>query len=115
MKMHPSAEVLVKIPSFDLEALVGAHFRVPQGCLEEEESCRATLYYCEHEPLDNNELRILGRQGNLFRVHWCGTTLDVNYYDGSKPDTRVEIEGDFLFMESAAEAEAYHAVRRERV
>jgi len=33
------------------------------------------------------------KKGHAFRVQWTGTTNDVNHYDGSKPTTRVEIEG----------------------
>lgn len=33
----------------------------------------------------------------IYTVEWSGTTVDVNYYDGSKPATKVFISGDFVF------------------
>jgi hypothetical protein len=40
---------------------------------------------------------VVSRAGDRFRVRWTAVTQDVNYYDGSKPQTQVEIEGEFLF------------------
>jgi hypothetical protein len=55
----------------------------------------ATIYYYEHEDLDNNVIDVLRQEQDCFQIRWTATTLDVNYYDGSKPDTRVEIDGMF--------------------
>jgi hypothetical protein len=41
----------------------------------------------------------MSRFEDRFRVLWVGVTQDVNYYDGSKPPTRVEIDGFFRFKE----------------
>ena len=40
---------------------------------------------------------VISQNGLSFRIRWTATTIDVNYYDGSKPRARVEIEGDFEF------------------
>jgi len=95
MGMHPSAEVAVTLDHLDLNALVGQTFLVPLGCTEEAESQLATLCYCEHQEVNENEIQVLARQGDTWHVRWTGVTADVNYYDLSKPDTRVEIEGWF--------------------
>lgn len=56
----------------------------------------ARLYYFEHQEVDDNRGRITYKGKGIFHVHWTGTTMDVNYYDGSKPETRLELEGEFL-------------------
>ena len=40
----------------------------------------------------------VSRTEDRFWLRWTAVTQDVNYYDGSKPATRVEIEGEFLFV-----------------
>jgi hypothetical protein len=97
LEMRPSAEVAVILPSLDATDLVGSHFSVPAGYDDQFGDYLAKIYYCEHEVLDNNEIDVLGRESNVFHVRWTATTMDVNYYDGSKPETRVEIDGDFVF------------------
>ena len=64
------------------------------------------LYYCEHESLRHNRIRVVSRDGDRFRLRWTATVRDVNYYDGSKPPTQVEIEGEFVFKDIGEWAEA---------
>jgi hypothetical protein len=59
------------------------------------------LYSCEHEPLRNNNITVVSRTGDRFWLRWTAVTKDVNYYDGSKPPTQVEIEGKFWFKDMA--------------
>ncbi|HET6247666.1 MAG TPA: hypothetical protein VFE47_08220, partial [Tepidisphaeraceae bacterium] len=61
--------------------------------------CRSLLYYCEHEPLCDNRIKVVSRDVNRFLLHWTATTQDVIHYDGSKPPTKVEIEGEFIFKD----------------
>ncbi len=35
----------------------------------------------------------------ILNVHWSGVTSDISYYDGSKPDTIIEVTGEFRFEE----------------
>ena len=51
--------------------------------------------------LNDNEIEFLERNEDWFRIRWTGVTQDVNFYDGTKPDTRVEIEGWFRFIDFA--------------
>ena len=44
-----------------------------------------------------NRITVVSRAGDRFRLRWTAVTKDINYYDGSKPPTQVEIEGEFLF------------------
>ena len=95
LKMHPSVEAAVTLSDLDSERLVGRVFTVPVGYDEESERQLAKLYYFDHEDLDENEIHVLERDGQVFHVRWTGTAEDVNYYDGSKPRTRVEIDARF--------------------
>ncbi|WP_335937063.1 hypothetical protein [Streptomyces sp. PTD5-9] len=95
--MAPTAEVGVELPEIDVDALVGREFVMPGVRGDDEDSCMSLLYYCEHQALCDNRITVLSRDGDRFRLRCTAVTQDVNYYDGSKPPTRVEIEGDFLF------------------
>jgi hypothetical protein len=95
----PKAEVAVTLVQFDPNKLVGERFSVPAAYDEKIEDHVANIYYVEHDDLNDNIIEILAQEGNTFHVFWTGTTTDVNYYDGGKPSTRVEIDGIFTFKD----------------
>ncbi|MBX9585299.1 MAG: hypothetical protein K2X87_33755 [Gemmataceae bacterium] len=95
MGMHPKAEVAVNLPSVDWDALPGRVFVVPAGYDPDRDDYAAMIDYFEHEYLDDNRVEVLGRDGGRLHVRWTATACDVNHYDGSKPRTRVEIDGWF--------------------
>jgi hypothetical protein len=97
--MSPNAEVGIDLPELHPDKLVGRDFVMAGTQSDDEDSCMSLLYYCEHEPLRDNRIRVVSRAGDMFRLRWTAVTVDVNYYDGSKPPTRVEIEGEFLFKD----------------
>jgi hypothetical protein len=99
LKARPNAEVGIALPSVDLTQLAGHSFSVPSAYDNEMEDYVASIYYCEHEDLNENEVVVLERRGSAFRVYWTASTTDVNYYDGSKARTRVEIDGWFRFTD----------------
>lgn len=101
MGMSPGAEVGVPLPLLDADQLVGKRFVVPGTKSDDEDSCLSLFYYCEHDPLRDNEIEVLSRAEDRFSVRWTAVTKDVNYYDASKPPTRVEIAGDFQFKDIA--------------
>lgn len=47
------------------------------------------FYYCSHEGTDKNTIEIVEVDGDRIRFRICGETVDVNYYDGSKPATKL--------------------------
>ena len=94
-EMSPNAEVGIEVPELDADQLVGRTFVLPGTATDEEDSCMSLLYYYEHEPLRDNSITIVSRSEDLFVVRWTAVTKDVSYYDGSKPVTFVEIEGEF--------------------
>lgn len=95
----PKAEAGVLLAEFDISYLVGTEFCIPGVSSDEEDSCMSLFCYFESEPLKNSRIRVISRAGDHFRVHWSAETQDVNYYDGSKPLTRIEVVGDFLFKD----------------
>lgn len=99
MGMSPNAEVGIDLPDLDPNELVGREFVVPGTKSDDEDSCKSLLYYCEHEPLRDNRIEVVSRDGNRFRLRWTAAVRDVNYYDGSTPPTQVEIEGEFVFKD----------------
>ena len=101
MRCAPRAETDFDLPELDAGRLVGRVFEFPGTTSYEDENDSSSLYYCEHEPLWNHHVRFLSRDDDRFRLSWTATARDVNYYRGGKPDTRVEIEGEFLFKNVA--------------
>ena len=96
---RPNAEVAVTLEEFDPRKLSGRRFSVASGYDEEIEDHVATIYYVEHDDLNENIIEVIAQDGDMFHVHRTGTTTDVNYYDGSKPTTKVEIEAWFKFQD----------------
>lgn len=90
----------LSLPSFNPGELVGKTLSIQQGYDEKSEEYLAIFYYVDHQPIDNNEIRILSRDEDLFRVQITGQVPDINYYDGSKPPTKVVIDASFTLSQS---------------
>jgi len=101
LRGRPKAEVAVGLKKVEPARLAGKRFSVPAAYDEEIDDHVASVYYVEHQDLDDNEIEVIARDGDVFQVRWTGTTTDVNYYDGSKPRTRVEIVAAFKFKDMA--------------
>lgn len=99
MGMSPNAEVGIDLPNLDADQLVGREFVIPGTISDQEDSCMSLLYYCEHEALRDNRITVVSQVADRFWLRWTAVVRDVNYYDGSKPPTRVEIEGEFVFKD----------------
>ncbi len=100
MRMEPHAEVGIHLPELDADELVRRQFSIPGTKTDAEDSCMSLFYYCEHEPLRDNDITVVSQIGeDRFWLRWTARTQDVNHYDGSKPETRVEIEGEFRFKD----------------
>lgn len=84
---------LPKIPAIALRP--GSKFTIPHGHTDAD-GFVTNLYYCEHEPMDENEIELIEKDGRRIRARITGMATDVNYYDGSKPRTKVVVEADFL-------------------
>jgi hypothetical protein len=99
LRRSPKAEVGIDLPELDAGALVGKEFSIAGTKSDREDSCMSLLYYCEHEALRQNRITVLSRNGDRLGLRWTATTKDINYYDGTRPPTQVEIEGEFLFKD----------------
>lgn len=95
LNARPNAEVYIEVESPDASKFVGRRFSIPKSWSDEVGDHVSCIYYCEHSDLNNNEVQILEQKEDKFLVHWTGSTTDVNHYDGSKPDTNVEIKAWF--------------------
>lgn len=94
---RPNAEVYITLKKLDVTKLVGRRFSIPESWSDEKGDHVSCIYYGEHNDIDRNVVRFLEQQGDKYLVRWTGTTTDVNYYDGSKPDAKVEIKAWFTF------------------
>lgn len=96
LRSQPFAEVTLHIPKLPALAFwAGCTFTVPKGYDERSREPLTDFYYCEHETMDENEITIMERDGLRVRARITGMTTDVNFYDGSKPRTKVVVEADF--------------------
>jgi hypothetical protein len=103
LKKAPQASIDVPVNEVDLDRLVGSRFSIPEG--EEDGEFISRLYYFEHEPMRDNVLTVVSRSEERFHVIWTGIARDVSFYDGSKPDTRVEIDCEFTFVKNIKKME----------
>lgn len=95
MLNNPDAELTIYLDTLKLDEFAPLEFTITQGYNENSRSLDARLYYFEHQEVNDNQGRIEYRGNGVFYVYWIGSTMDGNYYDGSKPDTRLELEGEF--------------------
>lgn len=99
---HPNWELNYLAKDMTKESLCsGFKFIIPEGYNEDNGGWITNFYYCEHEGTDNNTIEILDRKEGKLLIRLTGETIDVNYYDGSKPNTKLFVETWFSYDESA--------------
>ena len=49
------------------------------------------MNYCEHQPTVENKVEVLEVKGNSLLLRITAKTIDVNFYDGSKPMNELEV------------------------
>lgn len=101
-KLHQDTEGLNAEPWWEINVLsqaldastlkVGDRFVVPRGYDKEQGGYVTNFYYCSHEQTGNNVVEILAVEGSRILARVTGQTGDVNYYDGSKPQTTLFVE-----------------------
>ena len=97
LRAKPFVEITIqlpKVPSLMLQK--GRSFSLARGYNDASGEYLTNFYYCEHELMDNIEIVVVARKLDRVQLRITGTTMDVNYYDGSKPATKVEIEAEFI-------------------
>lgn len=98
---RPSGAWQLIVPSFDPIDFVGKTFSIPEGYDVQADEYVTNFYYVEHDAVDNADLAVLGREGERFHIRITGTVTDVNFYDGSKPPTRIVLEAGFRLLQAA--------------
>ena len=92
---EPSVSIRVDLPALVPGELVGQRFfptdRDPIADLP------GTIFYFDTYELLEPTVHVVGQAGHVFEVRISGACTDVNYYDGSKQRTRVELNGRFTF------------------
>jgi hypothetical protein len=93
---EPWWEINVLRPDLTMASLVpGARFNVPV-CHDESRGGRnSNFYYCEHEDTDDNVIEVLEVDDERIRFRLTGETIDVNFYDDSKPRTKLLVDAWF--------------------
>lgn len=98
LRATPSWEINVVSRTLNAACLRrGAEFSVPQGYDEAQGGYVTNFYYCSHEQTDDNLIEILASDGSTLCVRLGARTVDVNFYDGSKPLTRLSVEADLTY------------------
>ena len=62
---------------------------IPESYDESRGGWISNFYYCSHEGTDKNNIEVVELNGDQVRFRLFGETVDVNYYDGSKPPTKL--------------------------
>ena len=97
----PNWELNYLAPNLNKDDLkVGFNVEIPEGYNEDHGGWITNFYYCEHEGTDNNTIEILESDGDKLLIRLTGETIDVNFYDGSKPTTKLFVETWFTYNES---------------
>jgi hypothetical protein len=95
LRVQPFAEWTLVLPRVPVLELRPSRTFVIQKGSDEWDDFRTHFYYYEHESMDENEISILERDALRVRARLTGYVTDVNFYDGSKPRTKVDVEADF--------------------
>jgi hypothetical protein len=102
---QPFAELMLYLPKHPgITLLTGRSCALARGYDDASGEHLTNFYYCEHELVDNVEITVINRHADRARLRITGTTVDVNYYDGSKPPTKILIDAEFTltFAQQAA-------------
>lgn len=97
VELHEDTKKLNANPSWDISfpALKLKKKDLQAGFImefvNEDEDEEANFYYSEHQPTIENKVEVLEVKGNNLLLHITGKTMDVNFYDGSKPMNELEV------------------------
>jgi hypothetical protein len=93
LRAEPSWEINVVSKTLNATGLrPGVTFSVPKGYDEAQGGYVTNFYYWSHEQTDDNRVEIVAVEGSTLLVRLSGQSIDVNFYDGSKPPTRLSVE-----------------------
>lgn len=95
LRAQPKAEFTVSVNAIDWNTFLGSSFKIPLGYDEGKDECVGSLYYAEHGDIDECVIKVLEQETDSYRVQIEGSCVDVNYYDESKPPTKITIDAWF--------------------
>lgn len=90
----PSADIWLKTAAFDSGTFAGSHHRIPRG--EVDDDFVARLYYFDHQPIDDNDIRVAAADGGGFAITWSGVVADPDSYAAKTPKARLIIDAVFV-------------------
>ncbi|MEN1985617.1 hypothetical protein [Paenibacillus hubeiensis] len=99
LSMNPDAEITLILEHLALKEFKAMSYELINGYNPKTRSLDARLYYFEHEAVNENTVELEYRDKGVFYLKWAGRTTDISYYDGSKPDTILEVEGEFILKD----------------
>jgi hypothetical protein len=70
----------------------GFSCEIPECYDESKDGWVTNFYFCAHEGTDRNAIKIIEAKNERIRFQICGETIDVNYYDGSKPAAKLSVD-----------------------
>lgn len=76
----------------DLALVPGFRQEIPRGYDKTREGWITNFHFCEHDGSDANTLAVLDRDGDRLLLRLTGEVIDVNYYDDSKPRSKLLVE-----------------------
>lgn len=71
---------------------VGFIGKIPESYDDSRDGQLTNFYYCSHEGTDKNTIEVIEVDGDRVRFRVTGETIDVNYYDNSKPPTKLSVD-----------------------
>ena len=89
----PDWEVnLVEQKLSDKDLVKGYMRDIPEAYDEDHGGWITNIYFVSHEGTEPNRIEILAREDDRLLVRPTGETIDVNYYDDSKPRAKLIVE-----------------------
>ena len=95
--ISPKAEIAIEMDELNLSTFGTQRFEVERGYDQMQDRWNAEFLYAEKQEVNHNVVRIEYLGDGILHLFWTGRTTDLSYYDGSKPDTIIEVEGRFYF------------------
>jgi hypothetical protein len=90
---QPNWELNLVEPELSEDAIEpGFIATIPEAYDESRNGWITCFYYCSHEGTDRNTIEMMEINGDRVRWRLTGETIDVNYYDGSKPATKLSVD-----------------------
>lgn len=90
---EPDWELNLVAPKLTRSELVpGFKASIPVGYDDAQGGWITNFYFSEHNGSDKNTIEILEEDGTRLRIRITGEIIDVNYYDDSKPKSKLVVE-----------------------